>query len=196
MPEVPAGLPSAILARRPDVLSAEEALVAANANVGVAKAAFFPQFSLTGAFGVQSSSLQSFLGGPTTAAWLAAGQLAQPIFEGGRISSNYRLAWAQRDEAELFYKQTVQQAFGDVSNSLVGYEQSRQFRIKLQEQTATYEEAARLANVRFLGGYTSFLEVLVTQQQYFSSELSLAQGWNSELQAYVQLYSALGGGWL
>ena len=196
MPEVPAGLPSAILERRPDVRSAEEALVAANANVGVAKAAFFPQFSLTGAFGVESSSLQSFLGGPTTAAWLAAGQLAQPIFEGGRISSNYRLAWAQRDEAELFYKQTVQQAFGDVSNSLVGYQQSRQFRIELQEQTATYAEAARLANVRFQGGYTSFLEVLVTQQQYFSSELSLAQAWNTELQTYVQLYSALGGGWL
>jgi outer membrane protein, multidrug efflux system len=196
MPEVPAGLPSAILARRPDVRSAEEALVAANANVGVAKAAFFPQFSLTGAFGVESSSLQSFLGGPTTAAWLAAGQLAQPIFEGGRISSNYRLAWAQRDEAELFYKQTVQQAFGDVSNSLVGYQQSQQFRIKLQEQTATYAEAARLANVRFLGGYTSFLEVLVTQQQYFSSELSLAQAWNTELQTYVELYTALGGGWL
>ncbi len=196
MPEVPAGLPSAILERRPDVRQAEEELVAANANVGVAKAAFFPQFSLTGAFGVQSSSLQSFLGGPTTAAWAAAGQVAQPIFEGGRIRASYRLAWAQRDEAELLYKQTVQQAFGDVSNSLVGYQQSQQFRIKLQDQTATYAEAARLANVRFLGGYTSFLEVLVTQQQYFSSELSLAQAWNAELQNYVQLYTALGGGWL
>jgi multidrug efflux system outer membrane protein len=90
----------------------------------------------------------------------------------------------------------VQQAFGDVSNSLVGYQQSRQFRIKLQEQTATYAEAAQLANVRFQGGYTSFLEVLVTQQQYFSSELSLAQAWDTELQTYVQLYAALGGGWL
>jgi len=196
MPEVPAGLPSAILERRPDVRQAEEELVAANANVGVAKAAFFPQFSLTGAFGVESSSLQSFLGGPTTAAWAAAGQVAQPIFEGGRIRASYRLAWAQRDEAELLYKQTVQQAFGDVSNSLVGYQQSQQFRIKLQDQTATYAEAARLANVRFLGGYTSFLEVLVTQQQYFTSELSLAQAWNSELQTYVELYTALGGGWL
>jgi len=196
MPEVPAGLPSAILERRPDVRQAEEELVAANANVGVARAAFFPQFSLTGAFGVESSSLQSFLGGPTTAAWAAAGQVAQPIFEGGRIRASYRLAWAQRDEAELLYKQTVQQAFGDVSNSLVGYQQSQQFRIKLQDQTATYAEAARLANVRFLGGYTSFLEVLVTQQQYFTSELSLAQAWNSELQTYVELYTALGGGWL
>jgi multidrug efflux system outer membrane protein len=194
-PEVPTGLPSAILERRPDVRQAEESLVAANANVGVAKAAFFPQISLTGAFGVQSGSLTSFLSGPTTGAWAVAGQAAQPIFQGGRITSNYRLAWAQRDQAELVYKQTVQQAFGDVSNSLVGYTQSRQYRLKLQEQTATYKETARLANVRFLGGYTSFLEVLVTQQQYFTSELALAQAWFAELNTYVLLYQSLGGGW-
>ena len=196
MPEVPAGLPSAILERRPDVLRAEQSLVASNANVGVAKAAFFPQFSLTGAFGVQSTALDSFLGGGlTTSAWALAGQVAQPIFEGGRIQANYRLAWAQRDEAELVYKQTVLQALGDVSNGLVGYNQSRQFRIKLQEQTATYKEAARLANVRFLGGYTAFLEVLVTEQQYFTSEINLDQAWLTEIQNYVQLYQALGGGW-
>jgi multidrug efflux system outer membrane protein len=95
----------------------------------------------------------------------------------------------------LSYKQTVQQAFGDVSNSLVGYNQSRLFRMKLQEQTKTYKEAADLANVRFLGGATSFLEVLITEQQYFTSELVLAQAWNAEMQNYVQLYQALGGGW-
>jgi outer membrane protein, multidrug efflux system len=195
MPEVPAGLPSANLERRPDVLQAEQSLVASNANVGVAKAAYFPQFSLTGAFGVQSTALESFLGGPTTAAWTLAGQVAQPIFEGGRITANYHLAWAQRDEAELVYKQTVLQAFGDVSNGLVGYNQAQQFRMKLQEQTATYEEAARLANVRFLGGYTAFLEVLVTEQQYFTSEINLDQAWLTEIQNYVQLYQALGGGW-
>jgi multidrug efflux system outer membrane protein len=196
MPEVPAGLPSAILERRPDVLQAEQSLVAANANVGVAKAAFFPQFSLTGAFGVQSTALESFLGGGlTTGAWTLAGQVAQPIFEGGRIQANYHLAWAQRDEAELVYKQTVLQAFGDVSNGLVGYNQSRQFRMKLEEQTATYKEAARLADVRFLGGYTAFLEVLVTEQQYFTSAISLDQAWLTEIQNYVQLYQALGGGW-
>jgi multidrug efflux system outer membrane protein len=195
LPDVPTGLPSAILERRPDVRQAEESLVAANANVGVAKAAFFPQIALTGAFGVQSSSLTSFLSGPTTAAWTVAGQAAQPIFQGGRITSNYRLAWAQRDESELVYKQTVQQAFEDVSNALVGYNQSRQYRMKIQEQTATYKETARLADVRFLGGYTSFLEVLVTQQQYFTSELALTQAWFSELNYYVQLYQSLGGGW-
>ena len=173
---------------------AEEALVAANANVGVAKAAFFPQISLTGTFGASSTALTSFLQGPATF-WSVGGQLAQPIFEGGRIRSGYRLAWAQRDQAELQYKQTVQQAFGDVANSLVGYHQSRQFRMKIEEQTATYKETARLANVRFTGGYASFLEVLVTQQQYFTSELQLAQAWITEMQNYVQLYQALGGGW-
>jgi outer membrane protein, multidrug efflux system len=196
MPEVPAGLPSSILERRPDVLQSEQSLVAANANVGVAKAAFFPQFSLTGAFGVQSTALESFLGGgPTTAAWTLAGQVAQPLYEGGRIRANYKLAWAQRDEAELVYKQAVLQALGDVSSGLVGYHQSRLFRMKLEEQTATYKEAARLANVRFLGGYTAFLEVLITEQQYFTAEIAMDQAWLTEIQNYVQLYQALGGGW-
>jgi multidrug efflux system outer membrane protein len=194
LPAVPTGLPSALLERRPDVRQAEEALVAANANVGVAKAAFFPQISLTGSFGAASTALTSFLQGPATF-WSVGGQLAQPIFEGGRIRSGYRLAWAQRDQAELQYKQTVQQAFGDVASSLVGYLQSRQYRMKIEEQTATYAETARLANVRFTGGYASFLEVLYIEQQYFTSELNLEQAWYTELQNYDQLYQALGGGW-
>jgi outer membrane protein, multidrug efflux system len=193
-PEVPVGLPSAILERRPDVRQAEQNLVAFNANVGVAKAAFFPQISLTGTFGAQSTALTSFLDGPATV-WAVGGQLAQPIFQGGRIRAGYRLAWAQRDEAELSYRQTVQQAFGDVSNSLVGYNQSQKFRMEIQQQTDTYKQAADLANVRFLGGYTAFLEVLVTQQQYFTSEINLTQAWLTEVQTYVQLYQALGGGW-
>ena len=192
--DVPAGLPSAILERRPDVREAEEALVAANANVGVAKAAFFPQIPLTAAFGAQSTALTSFLQGPATF-WALGGQLAQPLYQGGRITSEYRLAWAQRDQAELTYKQTVQQAFEDVSNGLVGYRQSRLYRLKLQEQTGTYEETQRLANLRFKGGATSFLEVLTTQQQYFTSELQTTQAWYTEMQNYVQLYQALGGGW-
>jgi multidrug efflux system outer membrane protein len=193
-PEVPAGLPSAILQRRPDVLRAEQNLVAANANVGVAKAAFFPQISLTAAFGAQSTALTSFLQGPATF-WAIGGQAVQPIFEGGRIRSGYRLAWAQRDEADLLYKQTVQQAFGEVSNSLVGYSQSRLYRMKIQEQTDSYREMARLANVRFQGGVTSFLEVQYYEQQYFTSALALSQAWFAELQNYAQLYQALGGGW-
>ncbi|NYF50730.1 efflux transporter outer membrane subunit [Tunturiibacter gelidoferens] len=191
---VPTGLPSALLERRPDVRQSEEALVAANANVGVAKAAFFPQISLTGQFGAQSTALTSFLQGPATV-WSLGGEVLQPLYAGGAITSAYNLAWAQRTETELIYKQTVLNAFGDVANSLVGYNQARLFRMKLEEQTNTYEETARLANVRFSGGVTSFLEVLVTQQQYFTSELALAQAWNAEMQNYVQLYQALGGGW-
>jgi outer membrane protein, multidrug efflux system len=194
IPDVPTGIPSTILKRRPDVRQAEMLLVSANANVGVAKAAFFPQFSLTAAFGAQSTSLTSFLQGPATF-WSIAGQAVQPLFEGGRITSGYHLAWAHRDQAELSYQQTVLFAMEDVSNNLVGYTQSRRNRMKIEEQTATYAETARLADVRFRGGYTSFLEVLVTQQQYFGSQLALAQAWDTELQNYVQLYRALGGGW-
>jgi outer membrane protein, multidrug efflux system len=191
---VPTGVPSSLLERRPDVRQSEALLMAANANVGVAKAAFFPQISLTGQFGAASTALTSFLQGPATV-WSLGAEALQPLYAGGAIRSAYDLAWAQRNETELEYKQTVQVAFGDVANSLVGYNQSRLYRMKIEEQTNTYQETARLANVRFSGGVTSFLEVLVTQQQYFTSELALAQAWNAEMQNYVQLYQALGGGW-
>jgi multidrug efflux system outer membrane protein len=194
LPSVPAGLPSTLLERRPDVRRDEEGLVAANANVGVAKALFFPQISLTGQFGAASTAISSFLDGPATF-WAVGGQIAQPIFQGGRIRANYHLAWAQRDQAELTYKQTVLTAFGDVSNSLVGYNDSRLFRVKVQEEADTYRETARLATVRYQGGVTSFLEVLVTQQDYFTAELNVAEAYFAEMQNYVQLYQALGGGW-
>src|SRR6202789_3520941 len=194
MPEVPAGLPSAILERRPDVRQAEESLAAANANIGVAKAAFVPQIPLTAGFGAQSTALTSFLQGPATF-WSLGGQLAQPLYTGGRITSQYHLALAQRDQADLVYRQTVQQAFADVSDSLVAYRQSRLYRVKLQEQTTTYRETSRLANVRFTGGATRFLEAPTTHQPYFNSELQTTQAWYAELQSYVQLYQALGGGW-
>ena len=194
MAVVPTGLPSALIERRPDVRQSEAGLMAANANVGVAKAAFFPQISLTGLFGATSTSLTSFLQGPATV-WSLGGQVLQPLYAGGAISSAYDLAWAQRTEAELTYKQTVLNAFGDVANSLVGYNQARLYRMKIEEQTNTYQATANLANVRFAGGVTSFLEVLVTQQQYFTSQVTLAAAWNAELQSYVQLYQALGGGW-
>jgi outer membrane protein, multidrug efflux system len=191
---VPTGLPSALIERRPDVRASEATLMAANANVGVAKAAFFPQISLTGLFGAQSTALTSFLQGPATV-WSLGGQVLQPLYAGGAIRGAYDLAWAQRNEAELTYKQTVQNAFGDVANSLVGYNQARLYRIKIEEQTNTYRETASLASVRFNGGVTSFLEVLVTQQQYFTSEVTLAAAWDVEMQNYVRLYQALGGGW-
>jgi multidrug efflux system outer membrane protein len=191
---VPTGLPSALVERRPDVWQSEAALIAANANVGVAKAAFFPQISLTGLFGAQSTALTSFLQGPATV-WSLGGEALQPLYAGGAIRSGYDLAWAQRNEAELTYKQTILNAFGDVANSLVGYNQARLYRMKIEEQTNTYRETSTLASVRFNGGVTSFLEVLVTQQQYFTSQVALAQAWDAEMQNYVQLYQALGGGW-
>jgi multidrug efflux system outer membrane protein len=183
-----------LIERRPDVRQSEALLIAANANVGVAKAAFFPQFPLTGLFGASSTALTSFLQGPATV-WSVGGQALQPIYNGGAIRSAYKLAWAQRDQAELTYKQTVQNAFGDVANNLVGYNQAKLYRMKIEQQTTTYKNTADLANVRFNGGYASFLEVLVTQQQYFSSEIALTQAWNAELANYVALYQALGGGW-
>jgi len=192
--DIPAGLPSDLLRRRPDIRAAEEALVAANANVGVAKALFFPQFSITGVLGTQSLNLSNFLSGPSLF-WAIGGNVVQPIYQGGRIRANYRLAWAQRDQAELQYKQAVEHAFADVSNSLVGYEQSRKYRMKLQEQTATYQNLVRLSNIRYLGGYTSFLEVQYNEQQYFQSALLLSAAWYQELQYYASLYQALGGGW-
>jgi multidrug efflux system outer membrane protein len=194
MAVVPTGLPSALIERRPDVRQSEATLMAANANVGVAKAAFFPQISLTGLFGATSTALTSFLQGPATV-WSVGGEVLQPLYAGGAITSGYNLAWAQRDEAELTYKQTVQIAFGDVANSLVGYNQARLYRMKIEEQTKTYQDTANLAHVRFAGGVTSFLEVLVTQQQYFTSQVTLAAAWDAEMQNYVQLYQALGGGW-
>lgn len=194
LPEVPVGLPSMLLERRPDVRQAQAAHIAANANVGVAKATFFPQYPMTASFGVSSTSLLSFASGPTSA-WSIAATAAQPLYEGGRIRSNYRLAWAQRDAAELTYKQTVKQALGDVADTLVGYTKSRTYRMKVEEQSATYAEPARLANDRYRGGATGFLEVLTTQQQYLTSELQRSQARADELQYYVRLYQALGGGW-
>jgi multidrug efflux system outer membrane protein len=194
MPEVPVGLPSALLEARPDIRAAEEGLVAANADVGVAKAAFFPQIPLTGIGGVSSPSLAKLFDGPQ-AAWSIGGGVVQPLFEGGRLRNDYKLAQAQRDSAELTYAQTIQHALSDVADALVGYNKSRVYRAELEEQAATYAETARLANDRYRRGATSFLEVLTTEQQYLNSELQLAQAWSAELQNYVQLYRALGGGY-
>ena len=126
----------------------------------------------------------------TATVWAVGGQALQPLYAGGAIRSAYKLAWAQWTEAELSYRQTVQVAFGDVASSLVSYSQSRLFRIKIEEQTNTYKETARLANVRFTNGSTSFLEVLVTQQQYFNSQLALAQAWNADAKLCPALSSA------
>jgi outer membrane protein, multidrug efflux system len=193
-PEVPVGIPSALLERRPDILQAEQNLVAANAQIGVARAAYFPQIALTGSAGYQSSALSNLFTGPA-GVWNMVGSFSQPIFQGGRLKSNLRLAEAQRDQLLLTYQQAIQGAFRDVSNALVGYRKDREFRIQEEHLVEAAQDAARLSEVRFKAGTTDYLEVLTNNTNYFSAELTLAQAQGNELTALVQLYQALGGGW-
>jgi len=194
MPQVPAGLPSVLLERRPDIRQAEEQLVAFNAQIGVAKAAYFPQITLTGDAGYQSTALGDLFTSPA-GFFSFGGALTQPLFAGGRIRSGVKLAEAQKDEAVLTYKKTIQQAFQDVSDSLIAYEKDQEFRQQQQLLTNAAEGAAHLSDVRYKGGATSYLEVLTNQTNYFSAQLNLAQAQLNELNALVQLYRSLGGGW-
>jgi multidrug efflux system outer membrane protein len=194
LPQVPAGLPSALLERRPDIRQAEELLVASNAEIGVAKAAYFPRITLTGDAGYQSPALTSLFSGPA-GFFSLGGSLAQPLFAGGRIRSGVKLAEAQKEEALLLYRQTIQQAFRDVADSLIGYEKDQEFRQQQELLTKAAQDAAHLSDIRYQGGATSYLEVLTNQTNYFSAQLNLAQAQLNELNAFVQLYRSLGGGW-
>jgi outer membrane protein, multidrug efflux system len=193
-PEIPAGIPSELLERRPDIRQSEQFLVAANAQIGVARAAYYPQISLTGTGGFQSDALARLFAG-SAGLWSVAGSLAQPIFTAGKIRSGVRLAEAQQQEAVLSYQQTIQQSFREVSDSLVGYRKLREFREQQELLTASAQGAAYLSNIRYKGGVASYLEVLTNETNYFSAELNLAQAQANELLALVQLYQALGGGW-
>lgn len=194
LPTVPAGLPSSLLGRRPDIQSSEQQLVAANARIGVAKAAYFPQITLTAVGGYQSSALTNLFTGPA-GLWNFGGQLVQPIFTGGRIRSNVRLTEAQKQEAVLVYQQSIQQAFREVSDSLVSYRKNQEFRAQQELLTNSAQDATRLSDMRYRGGVTSYLEVLDSDTRYFDAQLSLAQARLNERLALVQLYNALGGGW-
>jgi outer membrane protein, multidrug efflux system len=193
-PSVPAGLPSTLLERRPDIHQAEQQLIAANAEIGVAKAAYFPDISLTGTGGFQSPALAKLFTGPA-GLWTFGPSLAQPIFTAGRLRSNVRLAEAQQQEAVLSYQQTIQGAFRDVSDALIAYRKTHEFLTQQQLLAQSAQDAARLSDMRYRGGVTSYLEVLTNDTNYFSAELGLAQAQFNELQALVQLYNALGGGW-
>jgi outer membrane protein, multidrug efflux system len=192
--QVPPGLPSSLLERRPDIRQAEEQLVAANAEIGVARAAYFPQIVLSGSGGFQSSALTNLFSGPA-GAWSFGASLAQPIFTGGRLRSGVRLAEAQQQTAALFYQQSIQGAFRSVSDALVAYRKTREFRAQQELLFQSAEDAARLSHMRYTGGATGYLEVLTNETNAFSAELGLAQARLNELLALVQLYQALGGGW-
>ena len=194
MPEVPAGIPSRLLERRPDIRAAEAQLMAANAQIGVARAAYFPQITLTASSGFQSSALSSLFTGPA-GFWSFGGSLVQPIFSGGRIQSGVRLAEARKKELVLTYQQTIQQAFRGVSDALIGYQKSRDFRQHQEELVVAARDAARLSDVRYRGGAASYLEVLTNETNAFDAELGLAQAQLNELFGLVGIYRNLGGGW-
>jgi multidrug efflux system outer membrane protein len=192
--EVPAGLPSALIERRPDIQRTEQTLVAANAQIGVARAAFFPQIALTGSGGFESTALTTLLTG-TNIIWSAAAAATQPVFTAGRTRSQVALATARRDEAVIGYQQTIRQAFREVSDALIGYRTLRTFREQQALLFGAAQDARRLAQLRYEGGATSYLEVLDADTRLFDAELGLAQAQLSELSAFVEIYRALGGGW-
>jgi len=192
--EVPAGLPSVLLERRPDLRAAEQQLVASNADIGQAKAAFFPQLTLTGLYGVQSLSLSELFTGPAQA-WQFGPTLTLPLFTGGRLSGNLELARAQFEEAVALYQKSVQDAFRDVSDSLIANQRLRELRARIAERAEANRMATELANIRYEGGVTTYLEVLYNEQELFNAELTLSRAEVNELLSVIQLYRALGGGW-
>ena len=193
-PEVPAGLPSKLLERRPDIRAAEQNLVAANAIIGVAKAAYFPQITLTGEFGYQSTALANLFSG-SRRIWSFIPQITQPIFAGGRITSGVDLAEAQQRSALAQYEGAVQAGFRDVSDALVQYQRIKEIRTQRELLVTALQDRKRLAYLRYRGGVDTMLNALTSDQDLFVAELSLAQTRRDELLSLVQLYKALGGGW-
>ena len=191
---IPAGLPSSLLQRRPDIQLQEAHLIAANARIGVARAAYFPSISLTGGGGFQSASLSDLFKGPA-GMWSFIGSLTAPIFDGGRIKADVKLAEARKKEMLLSYQQTIQQAFREVSDALVGYRKNREFREQQELLAASARDASALSDQRYRGGTASYLEVLDSNTRTFTAELGLAEAQLNELLSMVQLYNALGGGW-
>jgi multidrug efflux system outer membrane protein len=196
-PEVPPGLPSSIIERRPDIREAEQILIASNAEVGVAKAQFFPQIALTGSGGGSfgRSSAFSSLMASQIGIWSYGAQVSQPIFTGGALRGNLRLARSENQQALIAYRQTIQRAFGDVSDALIGYEKLHQVRLRQQDTVADLEETVRISALRYKGGTTTYLEVLDGQRSLYGAQLTLASARGDEYRSLVQLYKALGGGW-
>jgi NodT family efflux transporter outer membrane factor (OMF) lipoprotein len=192
--EVPAGLPSSLLERRPDLRAAEQQLVAANADIGQAKAAFYPQLTLTGFYGYQTVALSDLFSAPART-WQFGPAVTMPLFTGGKLKGNLKLTEGKFQESVALYQQVVQAAFREVSDGLIAYQRTQEFRAKQEENTQAHRDAAETANVRYEGGVTSYLEVLFNEQELFNAELLLAQSRLSELLSVVQLYRSLGGGW-
>lgn len=191
---IPPGLPADLLERRPDLQAAEQQLVAANADIGQAKAAFFPKVTLTGLYGYQSVELAELFTSPART-WQFGPSISFPVFTGGALRGNLKLARARFDEAVAQYRKTVQSSFREVSDALIAYRRTREFRARQEENTQAYRGAANLANIRYEGGVASYLEVLYNEQELFSAELTLARARLDELLSIISLYRSLGGGW-
>ena len=193
-PVVPPGLPSDLLARRPDIRAREQSLIAAGARIEVARKAYFPRISLSGVLGFESTSLTALFKG-SQGIWGLIPELSQPIFTAGRLKSNVRFTQAQRDLLLVDYERTIQNAFRDVSNSLIAYRKTREVRAQRELLVETLRDRARLAYLRYNGGVSNLLEALDADRNLFDAELSLAQVRRDELLTVVQLYKSLGGGW-
>src|SRR5688572_3315452 len=191
---VPPGLTSDLLERRPDIRVAEQQLVAANAMIGVAKAAYYPKISLTSFLGTQSGELSSLFTGPA-GVWQFVPQVTAPIFTGGRNRSTVDLATAQDQLALIQYERAIQTAFREVSDALVQYEKAKDIRAKQEQLVATLEDRSRLSYMRYRGGVDTLLNALDADRDLFDAELGLAQTRRDQLVTLVQLYRALGGGW-
>jgi NodT family efflux transporter outer membrane factor (OMF) lipoprotein len=192
--EVPAGLPSALIERRPDIRQAEQLLVAANAQIGVAKTYYFPQISLTGFLGGQSRSLLDLFTGPARF-WTIAPSALTPIFSGGQIRGGVKLSEAQKREMVLGYQKSIYTAFREVSDALSAYRRTREQRQQQDQLVRALSETTRLSNLRYQGGLDSYLQVLDAERNLFQGRLALAQLRLGELLSFVQVYKALGGGW-
>jgi multidrug efflux system outer membrane protein len=192
--DLPTGLPSQLLERRPDIQQAEATLIAANAQIGVARAQFFPSLSISGSAGVGGDSLSSIFdtAGKTI---YGIGTLTQPLFAGGKLRGQLELSEQTKQEMVLNYQKTIAQAFRDVSNSLIALKKEREYREQQEKLVAAAEDAVRLARVRYQGGSTGYLEVLTTDSNLFAAQLNLVTAQQDEALTIVQLYSALGGGW-
>jgi multidrug efflux system outer membrane protein len=193
-PEVPTGLPSALLERRPDIRAAEQNLIAANANIGVARAAYFPQISLSGFLGGQSTQLASLFNGPHSA-WGFVPQISQPIFTAGRLKSTVRLAEAQQQGALIAYEKTIQTAFTEVSDALIAHQRVTESRIEQEALVEALRDRTRLAYLRYQGGVDTLLNALDADRDLFQAQLTLSQIQLNELLSVVDLYKSLGGGW-
>jgi multidrug efflux system outer membrane protein len=193
-PSTPPGLPSSLIERRPDIRAAEQSLIAANADIGVAKGAYVPQITLTGFLGGQSNQLANLFTGPS-GAWQFVPKVTTPIFNAGRLRSNVKLTEAQQQIALVQYEQSVQAAFSEVSDALIQHRRVREIREKQELLVTTLRDRPRLAYMRYRGGVDTYLNALDADRDLFQAELNLAQTRRNELLAVVQLYKALGGGW-